>query len=167
MNPEIGGHMANRTAALGMFSMTLHDRPASRTMPTALKGMKNASSVWLRITGIVSVRDAVSRSLRLKGDTYTTQLGGDIINWNNDAQDTTIRGGIMGAPVSLITPAALNGIRYESRCKIDRAYSVGLYGTGIRTAKMKTMPMRMSGHSIPGLIIKSPWPAVHRIIRAV
>ena len=56
VNPEIGGHMANRMAALGMFSMTLHDRLGEPHYADSFKGDENASSVWLRITGSVSVR---------------------------------------------------------------------------------------------------------------
>ncbi|HHN8304350.1 autotransporter outer membrane beta-barrel domain-containing protein [Morganella morganii] len=129
VNPEIGGHMANRTAALGMFSMTLHDRLGEPHYADSFKGDENASSVWLRITGDRQRQDAVSRSLRLKGDTYTTQLGGDIINWNNDAQDTTIRGGIMGAIGKSDYTSSAKRTGTKADAKIDRAYSVGLYGT--------------------------------------
>ncbi len=129
VNPEIGGHMANRTAALGMFSMTLHDRLGEPHYADSFKGDENASSVWLRITGDRQRQDAVSRSLRLKGDTYTTQLGGDIINWNNDAQDTTIRSGIMGAIGKSDYTSSAKRTGTKADAKIDRAYSVGLYGT--------------------------------------
>lgn len=129
VNPEIGGHMANRMAALGMFSMTLHDRLGEPHYADSFKGDENASSVWLRITGDRQRQDAVSRSLRLKGDTYTTQLGGDIINWNNDAQDTTIRGGIMGAIGKSDYTSSAKRTGTKADAKIDRAYSVGLYGT--------------------------------------
>lgn len=129
VNPEIGGHMANRMAALGMFSMTLHDRLGEPHYADSFKGDENASSVWLRITGDRQRQDAVSRSLRLKGDTYTTQLGGDIINWNNDAQDTTIRGGIMGAIGKSDYTGSAKRTGTKADAKIDRAYSVGLYGT--------------------------------------
>lgn len=129
VNPEIGGHMANRTAALDMFSMTLHDRLGEPHYADSFKGDENASSVWLRITGDRQRQDAVSRSLRLKGDTYTTQLGGDIINWNNDAQDTTIRGGIMGAIGKSDYTSSAKRTGTKADAKIDRAYSVGLYGT--------------------------------------
>lgn len=129
VNPEIGGHMANRMAALGMFSMTLHDRLGEPHYADSFKGDENASSVWLRITGERQRQDAVSRSLRLKGDTYTTQLGGDIINWNNDAQDTTIRGGIMGAIGKSDYTSSAKRTGTKADAKIDRAYSVGLYGT--------------------------------------
>ncbi len=129
VNPEIGGHMANRTAALGMFSMTLHDRLGEPHYADSFKGDENASSFWLRITGDRQRQDAVSRSLRLKGDTYTTQLGGDIINWNNDAQDTTIRGGIMGAIGKSDYTSSAKRTGTKADAKIDRAYSVGLYGT--------------------------------------
>lgn len=129
VNPEIGGHMANRTAALGMFSMTLHDRLGEPHYADSFKGDENASSVWLRITGDRQRQDAVSRSLRLNGDTYTTQLGGDIINWNNDAQDTTIRGGIMGAIGKSDYTSRAKRTGTKADAKIDRAYSVGLYGT--------------------------------------
>ncbi|HHN8389436.1 TPA: autotransporter outer membrane beta-barrel domain-containing protein [Morganella morganii] len=129
VNPEIGGHMANRMAALGMFSMTLHDRLGEPHYADSFKGDENASSVWLRITGDRQRQDAVSRSLRLKGDTYTTQLGGDIINWNNHAQDTTIRGGIMGAIGKSDYTSSAKRTGTKADAKIDRAYSVGLYGT--------------------------------------
>lgn len=129
VNPEIGGHIANRMAALGMFSMTLHDRLGEPHYADSFKGDENASSVWLRITGDRQRQDAVSRSLRLKGDTYTTQLGGDIINWNNDAQDTTIRGGIMGAIGKSDYTSSAKRTGTKADAKIDRAYSVGLYGT--------------------------------------
>lgn len=166
VNPEIGGHMANRMAALGMFSMTLHDRLGEPHYADSFKGDENASSVWLRITGDRQRQDAVSRSLRLKGDTYTTQLGGDIINWNNDAQDTTIRGGIMGAIGKSDYTSSAKRTGTKADAKIDRAYSVGLYGTWYQNREDENNAYADVWHSIPGLIIKSPWPAVHRIIRA-
>lgn len=129
VNPEIGGHMANRTAALGMFSITLHDRLGEPHYADSFKGDEDASSVWLRITGDRQRQDGVNRSLRLKGDIYTTQLGGDIINWNNDAQDTTIRGGIMGAIGKSDYTSRAKRTGTKADAKIDRAYSVGLYGT--------------------------------------
>lgn len=121
--------MANHTAALGMFTMTLHDRLGEPHYADSFKGEENASSVWLRITGDRQRHDAINRSMRIKGDTYTTQLGGDIINWNNDAQDTTIRGGIMGAVGKSDYTSSAKRTGTKSDAKIDRAYSVGLYGT--------------------------------------
>ncbi|HAT1528024.1 TPA: autotransporter outer membrane beta-barrel domain-containing protein [Morganella morganii] len=129
VNPGAGGYMANRTAALGMFTMTLHDRLGEPHYADSFKGEENASSVWLRITGDRQRHDAINRSMRIKGDTYTTQLGGDIINWNNDAQDTTIRGGIMGAVGKSDYTSSAKRTGTKSDAKIDRAYSVGLYGT--------------------------------------
>lgn len=129
VNPGGGGYMANRTAALGMFTMTLHDRLGEPHYADSFKGEENASSVWLRITGDRQRHDAINRSMRIKGDTYTTQLGGDIINWNNDAQDTTIRGGIMGAVGKSDYTSSAKRTGTKSDAKIDRAYSVGLYGT--------------------------------------
>lgn len=129
VNPGGGGYMANRTAALGMFTMTLHDRLGEPHYADSFKGDENASSVWLRITGDRQRHDAINRSMRIKGDTYTTQLGGDIINWNNDAQDTTIRGGIMGAVGKSDYTSSAKRTGTKSDAKIDRAYSVGLYGT--------------------------------------
>lgn len=129
VNPGAGGYMANRTAALGMFTMTLHDRLGEPHYADSFKGEENASSVWLRITGDRQRHDAINRSMRIKGDTYTTQLGGDIINWNNDAQDTTIRGGIMGAIGKSDYTSTAKRTGTKSDAKIDRAYSVGLYGT--------------------------------------
>lgn len=129
VNPGAGGYMANRTAALGMFTMTLHDRLGEPHYADSFKGDDNASSVWLRITGDRQRHDAVNRSMRIKGDTYTTQLGGDIISWNNDAQDTTIRGGIMGAIGKSDYTSTAKRTGTKSDAKIDRAYSVGLYGT--------------------------------------
>ncbi|WP_274370706.1 autotransporter outer membrane beta-barrel domain-containing protein [Morganella morganii] len=129
VNPGGGGYMANRTAALGMFTMTLHDRLGEPHYADSFKGEENASSVWLRITGDRQRHDAINRSMRIKGDTYTTQLGGDIINWNNDAQDTTIRGGIMGAVGKSDYTSSAKRTGTRSDAKIDRAYSVGLYGT--------------------------------------
>ncbi|EPU0814678.1 autotransporter outer membrane beta-barrel domain-containing protein [Morganella morganii] len=129
VNPGTGGYMANRTAALGMFTMTLHDRLGEPHYADSFKGDDNASSVWLRITGDRQRHDAVNRSMRIKGDTYTTQLGGDIISWNNDAQDTTIRGGIMGAIGKSDYTSTAKRTGTKSDAKIDRAYSVGLYGT--------------------------------------
>lgn len=129
VNPGAGGYMANRTAALGMFTMTLHDRLGEPHYADSFKGEENASSVWLRITGDRQRHDAINRSMRIKEDTYTTQLGGDIINWNNDAQDTTIRGGIMGAVGKSDYTSSAKRTGTKSDAKIDRAYSVGLYGT--------------------------------------
>lgn len=129
VNPGAGGYMANRTAALGMFTMTLHDRLGEPHYADSFKGEENASSVWLRITGDRQRHDAINRSMRIKGDTYTTQLGGDIINRNNDAQDTTIRGGIMGAVGKSDYTSSAKRTGTKSDAKIDRAYSVGLYGT--------------------------------------
>ncbi|MCU6210869.1 autotransporter outer membrane beta-barrel domain-containing protein [Morganella morganii] len=129
VNPGAGGYMANRTAALGMFTMTLHDRLGEPHYADSFKGEENASSVWLRITGDRQRHDAINRSMRIKGDTYTTQLGGDIINWNNDAQDTTIRGGIMGAVGKSDYTSSAKRAGTKSDAKIDRAYRVGLYGT--------------------------------------
>ena len=129
VNPGGGGYMANRTAALGMFTMTLHDRLGEPHYADSFKGEENASSVWLRITGDRQRHDAINRSMRIKGDTYTTQLGGDIINRNNDAQDTTIRGGIMGAVGKSDYTSSAKRTGTKSDAKIDRAYSVGLYGT--------------------------------------
>ncbi|OBU10344.1 autotransporter outer membrane beta-barrel domain-containing protein [Morganella psychrotolerans] len=129
VNPEVGAHMANRSAALGMFSMTLHDRLGEPHYADSFKGDENASSVWLRIVGDRQRQDAVSRSMRLQGDTYTTQLGGDIINWNNDNQDTTVRAGVMGGIGKSDYTSRAKRTGTKSDAKIDRAYSVGLYGT--------------------------------------
>ncbi|MEM8111873.1 autotransporter outer membrane beta-barrel domain-containing protein, partial [Morganella morganii subsp. sibonii] len=51
------------------------------------------------------------------------------MNWNNDAQDTTIRGGIMGAIGKSDYTSSAKRTGTKADAKIDRAYSVGLYGT--------------------------------------
>lgn len=134
ISPIIGSYLANQTAALGMFSMTLHDRLGEPSYADSLKGDENASSVWLRIVGDRQRHNAANNMLRLKGNTYTTQLGGDIISWN-DRLDSTTRIGVMGAFGRSDYTSRSRTTGSEAKGKIDRAYSLGMYGTWYQNQK--------------------------------
>ena len=136
ISPVIGGYLANQATAIGMFSMTLHDRLGEPRYADSFIGSNNASSVWLRMTGDRKRHDAANRSLRLKGNTYSTQLGADIISWNS-IPDTSIRAGVMGAIGKSDGSSRSKETGSKADAKIEHAYSVGIYGTWYQNRENK------------------------------
>ncbi|MBP6863433.1 MAG: autotransporter outer membrane beta-barrel domain-containing protein [Neisseriaceae bacterium] len=127
-NPIIGAYLANQSSALSMFSMTLHDRLGEPQYADSLKGDDGAASVWLRVVAERQKHQAADGLLSLKGNTYTTQIGGDIIKWQDEGQSRG-RIGLMAAYGKSDYTSRSNTTGSEAKAKIKNAYSLGIYGT--------------------------------------
>ncbi len=127
-NPLIGTYLANQSAALSMFQMTLHDRLGEPQYANSLKGEDRATSVWMRVVADRQKHEAANGFLKLKGNTYTTQIGGDIIQWHDEGNHRS-RIGLMAAYGKSDYTSRSKTTGSEAKGKIKNAYSLGVYGT--------------------------------------
>lgn len=85
IRPENGAYTASM-AALPMFLTTLHERAGeNRYMNIADEGV--AGSLWLRQTGKHSQFHDGTGQLHTNANTWLTQLGSDIMQWNGPSGD--------------------------------------------------------------------------------
>lgn len=125
IRPEAGAYLGNQSAAMDMFTHSLHDRLGESLFVTGNGQQLNAPSAWIRTFG--SRTD--SRSAEQIGqDTWSNglQLGFDLAS-NLQVQNRW-QVGVMAGYGSARTRNQSDGQSTVARSKVD-GYSVGLYGT--------------------------------------
>ncbi|WP_368541159.1 autotransporter outer membrane beta-barrel domain-containing protein [Enterobacter soli] len=125
IRPEAGAYLGNQSAAMEMFSHSLHDRVGQSLFVTGYGQQANVPSAWIRTFG--SRTDSQSAG-QIGQDTWSNgvQLGFDIAN--NLEVENRWQVGVMAGYGSARTRNQGGGDSYVARSEVD-GYSVGLYGT--------------------------------------
>lgn len=125
IRPEAGAYLGNQSAAMDMFSHSLHDRVGESLFVTGNGQQLDVPSAWIRTFG--SRTDSQSAG-QIGQDTWSNgvQLGFDIAN-NLQVQNRW-QVGVMAGYGSARTRNQSDGQSYVARSEVD-GYSVGLYGT--------------------------------------
>lgn len=135
VRPEAGTYIANH-AASSMFLATLHDRAGGNRYMNAYNADGSISSLWLRQVGSRNQFHDNSGQLRTTGNTYATQLGGNLIRWSSNDRDSLYLGVMAGYGNNHNkTHSTLTG--HNARGSVE-GHSVGLYGTWYQNAESKT-----------------------------
>ncbi|QCD10430.1 autotransporter outer membrane beta-barrel domain-containing protein [Enterobacter cloacae] len=125
IRPEAGAYLGNQSAAMDMFTHSLHDRLGESLFVTGNGQLLNAPSAWIRTFG--SRTDSRSAG-QIGQDTWSNglQLGFDLAS-NLQVQNRW-QVGVMAGYGSARTRNQSDGQSTVARSKVD-GYSVGLYGT--------------------------------------
>lgn len=125
IRPEAGAYLGNQSAAMDMFTHSLHDRLGESLFVTGNGQQVNAPSAWIRTFG--SRTDSRSAG-QIGQDTWSNglQLGFDLAN-NLQVQNRW-QVGVMAGYGSARTRNQSDGQSTVARSEVD-GYSVGLYGT--------------------------------------
>lgn len=125
IRPEAGAYLGNQSAAMDMFTHSLHDRLGESLFVTGNGQQLNAPSAWIRTFG--SRTDSRSAG-QIGQDTWSNglQLGFDLAS-NLQVQNRW-QVGVMAGYGSARTRNQSDGQSTVARSKVD-GYSVGLYGT--------------------------------------
>lgn len=126
-NPKLGAYLANTWAAFDLFRITLHDRMGNIGYSHNLETGEHNNAAWGRMVAGHEKYDAGS-GLSVKGDHYLFQVGSDVATITGD-HDATMKLGWMAAYGNSDFTSRSNSTGTESRGKIDRGYSLGIYGT--------------------------------------
>ena len=130
LNPGIGAFIGNQNAAIGMFSMTLHDRMGNLgySDPSLItEDDDTLNSAWVRIVAERNKYKAIDQKMSIKSNTYIVHLGTDFYKWTDDLGATRRLGVMAGYGHGDIKSRSNTG--FNAQGKIDSAYNVGLYGT--------------------------------------
>ncbi|WP_347253115.1 autotransporter outer membrane beta-barrel domain-containing protein [Leminorella grimontii] len=137
--PEAGAYLGNQTAAVNMFTHTMHERLGEPefTQPNGTDG--GVGGMWLRAVGNSTDSKAAGQSLNVDTDTTLVQLGGDLARW--DSNDQRFLFGVMAgyghSDVDSTNPNAYKADASKASGDVD-GYSVGLYATWFGSASMAT-----------------------------
>lgn len=135
VRPEAGSYIANQ-AASSMFLTTLHDRAGENRYMNVLDGNGEATSLWLRQVGVHNRFRDGSGQLKITGNTYVAQIGGDLAQWSSSDHDRYHLGLMAGyGNNSNSTHSTVSG--HGSKGSVD-GYSVGMYGTWYQNDTDKT-----------------------------
>lgn len=126
VRPEAGAYMA-ASASAGWLEMRLHDRAGESHYVDPLSGEVKETSMWMRQTAAHEHFRAYGGDLRTHMTGGVTQIGGDIIRYN-DAGDIRGNIGLFGSVLygESSTRSMLSGNSADTK---SDGYSVGLYGT--------------------------------------
>ena len=126
VRPEAGAYMA-ASASAAWLEMRLHDRAGESHYVDPLSGEVKETSMWIRQTAAHEHFRAYSGDLRTHMTGGVTQIGGDIIRYN-DTGDVRGNIGLFGSVLygESSTRSVLSGNSAETK---SDGYSVGLYGT--------------------------------------
>ncbi|MGL5965692.1 MAG: autotransporter outer membrane beta-barrel domain-containing protein [Kluyvera sp.] len=136
LRPEIGGYIANLTAANTLFNLTLDDREGGTEYLDPVTGQRRYSKLWLRQEGGQTRFNSGSNQLKTQANRYVVQLGDELIHGafgDLDRWDVGIMAGYANQHAN--TDSSLTG--YRSQSEIN-GYSTGLYGTWFENAQAKT-----------------------------
>ena len=130
VSPMLGAYLANQNA-LRMFNMTLHDRLGEPQYAESLKSESTANSMWLRSVITNEKYHLVNDALSAKGDQQILQLGMDIIDWDQFANQKEYRArlGVMAAFGQQDYDSISRTTGSRAYAKVENAYSAGIYGT--------------------------------------
>ncbi|QHM75045.1 Outer membrane protein IcsA autotransporter [Mixta theicola] len=124
-HPESGSYIANRAAMNSMFSLRYADRAAQQRHINPATGEDSYSALWLRQTRSHSKGRDGSGQLSTRGNTYTAQLGSDLLTLRGAGQHALTLGAFAGyGNHKNSSRSALSG--YGARGQTN-GYSLGLY----------------------------------------
>ncbi|MCM7587698.1 autotransporter outer membrane beta-barrel domain-containing protein [Enterobacter chuandaensis] len=131
VRPEAGAYTAGQSAAMEMFTHSLHDRLGESLFVTGTGQQEQAPAAWVRIFG--SRTDNRSAG-QIGQDIWSNgmQLGFDVAN-NLQAQNRW-QIGVMAGYGKARTANKTDGESYVARSDVE-GYSVGLYGTWFADAR--------------------------------
>ncbi|MTH48969.1 autotransporter family protein, partial [Intestinirhabdus alba] len=126
VEPEVGAYIGNQAIASQMFRLRLRDRAGESlfTRPGAVDEL--ASTLWLRTEGGQTRSRAAGEQLKVRTNSVVTQLGGDIVQYNNG--EALLRIGVLAGygDAHLTSRSVYTGYRAKGRVK---GYSTGVYAT--------------------------------------
>ncbi|MFD1804460.1 autotransporter outer membrane beta-barrel domain-containing protein [Mixta tenebrionis] len=142
VEPEVGAYIGNQAIANQMFYLRLRDRAGESlfNQPKAVGDF--ASTMWLRTEGGQTRSRAAEQQLKVRTNAAVTQLGGDIVQYNNG--ESLLRVGVLGGygDAHLNSHSVYTGYKAKSRVK---GYSAGLYATWHSSQDLEQNGMYVDG----------------------
>ncbi|MBS0849099.1 autotransporter outer membrane beta-barrel domain-containing protein, partial [Citrobacter sp. JGM124] len=134
--PEAGSYIANLAAANTLFNTNLEDRSGETWYTDAMTGEKKATSMWLRTSGSHNRSRDDNSNFKTQDNRFVTQLGGDILRFNRDANDLW-RLGVMAGYGQSNNNTHTSQSGSESKGSV-KGYSIGTYGTWFADTETNT-----------------------------
>jgi autotransporter family porin len=142
VEPEVGAYIGNQAIANQMFNLRLRDRAGESlfTQPKAVGDF--ASTMWLRTEGGQTRSRAAGGQLKVRTNAVVTQLGGDIVQYDNG--EDLLRIGVLAGygDAHLNSHSVYTGYKAKSRVK---GYSAGLYATWYSSQDLEQDGMYVDG----------------------
>ena len=142
-SPLVGAYLGNQTAAVNMFSMSLHDRLGEPQFTQNLDGRRPAPSAWIRVVGNQEKSKAAGQTLDLDTDNTIVQLGSDVALWSNNGNNRWHLGWMAGSGHSKTDASnpkdyGKDNLR-NAKGTVD-GYSIGAYATWFGNASQASGP---------------------------
>lgn len=129
LRPEAGVYLANQSAALDMFAMTLHQRIGEPNLTERQREGGSLAGAWVRTSSGQS-QQRIDSQLAGRGSQELLQVGADLTRWGSE--DRGVVGVMAGAGhAAQHAGSLLSGYQASGRV---RGRSLGLYGTWMQGA---------------------------------
>lgn len=136
LRPEPGIYLANFAAANNLFVTRLHDRLGETQFTDNLSDQGHATSLWIRQEGGRNSSYNSDGQLKMVGNRYVAQLGGDLVSWSQDQRDRWHLG-LMAGYAHSRNKSRASAWGYQARGEIN-GYSSGIYSTWYANDEDKT-----------------------------
>ena len=124
LRPEAGAWLANQSAALDMFALTLHQRVGEPNLAERQRDSGRLAGAWVRASNGQS-QQRVNGQLAARGSHELLQVGADLTRWGTEDRGVF---GIMGGAGHAAQQASSSLSGYHADGRV-RGRSFGFYGT--------------------------------------